>query len=94
MIQNRKLLVRRVTSQLPSPTVLKHISYRLRGALVAGIDTKTEMLLFRTLVFSILFLAGLLDAKSSVGDSVLIVLEPSLHKDKFSIFFNGLEGAL
>ncbi|KAI0927947.1 hypothetical protein AcW2_004113 [Taiwanofungus camphoratus] len=30
-------------------------------------------------------------AKSSTGDSVLVVLEPSLKRDNFSIFFNGLE---
>lgn len=30
-------------------------------------------------------------AKSSTGDSVLVVLDPSLQRDNFSIFFKGLE---
>jgi oligosaccharyltransferase complex subunit beta len=40
---------------------------------------------------------GLLDgigAKSSTGDSVLVVLDPKLDKKDFSIFFGGLEGQL
>ena len=31
-------------------------------------------------------------AKSSTGDSVLVILEPKLQKDNFSIFFDGLRG--
>ena len=31
-------------------------------------------------------------SKSSTGNSVLVVLDPSLSKDNFSRFFNGLEG--
>jgi hypothetical protein len=38
-------------------------------------------------------LAGLVNAKSSSGDSVLVVLESSLPKEDYSIFFRGLEGA-
>jgi len=36
-------------------------------------------------------LSGLVSAKSSSGDSVLVVLEPSLPKEDYSIFFTGLE---
>ncbi|KAJ8454128.1 hypothetical protein ONZ45_g19425 [Pleurotus djamor] len=37
-----------------------------------------------------LSLAALAHARSSTGDSVLVVLEPSLEQDNFSVFFNGL----
>lgn len=45
---------------------------------------------FLNLLF--LGLAGLVAARSSSGNSVLVVLDPSLSKDKFSIFFKDLEG--
>lgn len=35
---------------------------------------------------------GLLHAKSSTGDSVLVLLDSKLDKDDFSLFFGGLEG--
>jgi oligosaccharyltransferase complex subunit beta len=37
-------------------------------------------------------LASWVDAKSSTGNSVLVVVEPN-RKDDFSIFFDGLQGA-
>jgi oligosaccharyltransferase complex subunit beta len=46
----------------------------------------------RTLLVSLLSLAAPLYAKSSTGDSVLVVLEPSLKRDDFSTFFSNLEG--
>jgi len=46
---------------------------------------------FFTLLLPLLGLTGLLEAKSSSGDSVLVVLEPNLPKDDFSIFFKDLE---
>ncbi|EGN96280.1 hypothetical protein SERLA73DRAFT_185948 [Serpula lacrymans var. lacrymans S7.3] len=44
-----------------------------------------------TLLFPLVALARLVAAKSSSGDSVLVLLDPSLEKENFSIFFNGLE---
>jgi oligosaccharyltransferase complex subunit beta len=35
---------------------------------------------------------ALVGARSSTGDNVLVVLEPSLKRDDYSIFFGGLEG--
>lgn len=49
---------------------------------------------FLTLLLPLLGLAGLLEAKSSSGDSVLVVLEPNLPRDDFSIFFKDLEGVI
>lgn len=49
------------------------------------------MLLFRSL-FCAIGLAGVVYAKSSKGDSVLVVVEPK-QQDNYSIFFNGLRGA-
>jgi len=42
-----------------------------------------------TLFLSVLTLSL---AKSSTGDSVLVILDPNLQKDNFSIFFNNLKG--
>lgn len=36
-------------------------------------------------------LAAMVSAKSSTGDSVLVVLEPSLKREDYSMFFGGLE---
>ncbi|KAL6308693.1 dolichyl-diphosphooligosaccharide-protein glycosyltransferase [Sparassis latifolia] len=49
------------------------------------------MLSLWTLLVSIIGIAALAQGKSSTGDSILVVLEPSLKRDNFSIFFNGLE---
>ncbi|KAI0081438.1 dolichyl-diphosphooligosaccharide-protein glycosyltransferase [Panus rudis PR-1116 ss-1] len=38
----------------------------------------------------LLGLASFVSSRSSTGDSVLVILEPRLDKDNFSIFFNGL----
>lgn len=46
--------------------------------------------MFSTWALALLSLAISVCAKSSTGNSVLVVLEPSLDKDHFSIFFNGL----
>ncbi|KAF4604242.1 oligosaccharyl transferase glycoprotein complex, beta subunit [Pleurotus pulmonarius] len=40
--------------------------------------------------FLLLSFAAILHAKSSTGDSVLVVLEPSLDQNNFSVFFDGL----
>jgi oligosaccharyltransferase complex subunit beta len=43
------------------------------------------------LILPFLGLASLVGAKSSAGNSVLVILEPNLKKDDFSIFFKDLE---
>ncbi|KAK0185906.1 oligosaccharyl transferase beta subunit [Armillaria mellea] len=48
------------------------------------------MLSLYTLLSLLFCLFGLLDAKSSTGDSVLVVLDPAAQS-QFSIFFNGLK---
>jgi len=35
---------------------------------------------------------GLLQAKSSTGDSVLVILDNKLNRSDYSLFFGGLEG--
>ena len=35
---------------------------------------------------------GLLQAKSSTGDSVLVILDSKLNRSDYSLFFGGLEG--
>jgi oligosaccharyltransferase complex subunit beta len=47
---------------------------------------------FRSLLLPLVGLTGLINAKSSSGDSVLVVLEQSLRKDDYSIFFTSLIG--
>ena len=49
------------------------------------------MRFLRKLLLPVLALASLALARSSTGDSVLVVLDPSLKKDNFSIFFGDLE---
>ncbi|CCM05772.1 uncharacterized protein FIBRA_08005 [Fibroporia radiculosa] len=49
------------------------------------------MLSLWPLLSSLVCLAAVTYAKSSTGDSVLVVLDQSLKRDNFSIFFNGLE---
>jgi len=51
------------------------------------------MVLLRALTTAILALAGLVNAQSSTGNSVLIVLDKDLKKESFSAFFGGLESA-
>ncbi|TFY70199.1 hypothetical protein EVG20_g2806 [Dentipellis fragilis] len=46
---------------------------------------------FSTLLAPLLALLAVAHAKSSTGDSVLVVLEPKLKKEDFSIFFGNLE---
>ncbi|KIM87409.1 hypothetical protein PILCRDRAFT_275831 [Piloderma croceum F 1598] len=48
------------------------------------------MVAFLSLLLPLISLAGLINAKSSSGDSVLIVLEPNLQKEDYSIFFTSL----
>ena len=50
------------------------------------------MFSLRSLLFSLLFLPSALYAKSSSADSVLVIMEPGLPRDNFSIFFNNLKG--
>ena len=50
-----------------------------------SIDSVVEALL-------VLGIASLASSKSSKGDSVLVILDPKLHQDNYSIFFNGLRG--
>ncbi|KAF7970193.1 hypothetical protein HWV62_24840 [Athelia sp. TMB] len=49
------------------------------------------MLAFWSILLPLAGFAGLVSAKSSSGDSVLVVLEPGLPKEDFSIFFSNLE---
>jgi hypothetical protein len=49
--------------------------------------------MFSLLSCLFLGLAGLVVAKSNPGQSVLVVLEPTLPKADYSIFFKDLEGA-
>lgn len=49
------------------------------------------MFVLRRLVLLGAALAGLVNARSSTGNSVLVVVDPS-RKDDFSIFFDGLKG--
>ncbi|KAH7928174.1 Dolichyl-diphosphooligosaccharide-protein glycosyltransferase 48kDa subunit [Leucogyrophana mollusca] len=49
------------------------------------------MRFFGSAFISLLAFAGLSSAKSSSGDSVLVLLDPSLDKENFSLFFSGLE---
>jgi oligosaccharyltransferase complex subunit beta len=44
--------------------------------------------------FSFVGLLCAVQAKSSTGNSVLVVLQPSLKRDNFTIFFNNLESKL
>ena len=48
------------------------------------------MFSLRTLLILVAGLASYVYAKSSTGNSVLVVVEPK-HKDNFSIFFDGLK---
>ncbi|KZP32633.1 Dolichyl-diphosphooligosaccharide-protein glycosyltransferase subunit [Athelia psychrophila] len=49
------------------------------------------MLALWSLLLPLAGLAGLVHAKSSSGDSVLVVLEPGLPKEDFSVFFSNLK---
>lgn len=53
--------------------------------------TVTMRRLFALAVYLFAFIVGTL-ARSSTGNSVLVVLEKDLPKDEFSTFFSGLEG--
>ena len=44
--------------------------------------------------FSVVSLLCAVQAKSSTGNSVLVVLQPSLKRDNFTIFFDNLESEL
>ena len=50
------------------------------------------MVAFWSLLLPLVGLTGLANAKSSAGDSVLVVLEKSLPKEDYSIFFTSLTG--
>lgn len=50
------------------------------------------MLSLRSLVFLLAALASGLYAKSSTGNSVLVIVEPK-KQDDYSLFFNGLKGS-
>ena len=49
------------------------------------------MVLLRALTTAALAFAGLVNAQSSTGNSVLVVLDNDLKKESFSAFFGGLE---
>jgi hypothetical protein len=52
------------------------------------------MVLLRALTAAILItFAGLVNAQSSTGNSVLVVLDKDRKKETFSAFFGGLESA-
>jgi oligosaccharyltransferase complex subunit beta len=46
------------------------------------------------LLAQLLALAALSIGRSSTGDSVLVVLDPSLKQEDYSLFFNGLKSML
>lgn len=51
------------------------------------------MRFLRKLAAAVVLLASLAFAKSSTGDTVLVLLDPSLKKENFSIFLGDLESA-
>lgn len=53
--------------------------------------TTPAMRFLRSALVSCLALLASVLAKSSSGDKVLVLLDPSLDKANYSIFFNGLE---
>ena len=63
--------------------------YRTPKFLSTALDMARWLALLAQLVALVSFVA----AKSATGDSVLVVLEKDLPKERFSKFFNGLEGA-
>jgi hypothetical protein len=52
------------------------------------------MVAFYVLLATFFGLLTGLDAKSSTGDSVLVLLDNKLDKSDFSLFFGGLEGEM
>ena len=52
------------------------------------------MRFLRKLLLPVLAVASLALAQSSTGNSVLVLLDPSLKKENFSIFFGDLESTL
>ena len=52
------------------------------------------LLSFGAICLSLLSLFTTVRAKSSTGNSVLVLLEPDLNRDNFTIFFDNLESEL
>ncbi len=73
-------------STLTNPSSITAISFCWRS------NFWTTMRNLFSLAVSLLGLASLCQAKSSAGDSVLVLLEPQLERKSFSTFFDGLEG--
>lgn len=46
---------------------------------------------FSLLTALVLGLSAFVRAKSSQGDDVLVILDPKLNRDDYSLFFGGLE---
>jgi len=58
----------------------------------SGKTFSAKMRFLVSALISFLALAGNALARSSTGDSVLVVLDPSLKREDYSKFFGGLEG--
>lgn len=54
------------------------------------VEVQHIMRFFKSALSCLVVLTSVL-AKSSAGDKVLVLLDPSLDKANYSIFFNGLE---
>lgn len=59
-----------------------------------GTGYSTMLLSLGAIFFSLVSLFCAVQAKSSTGNSVLVVLQPSLKRDNFTIFFDNLESEL
>ncbi len=73
------------------------IGDRLRGRVkksVCCLPIISTMARWLSFLAQVAAFASLAWAKSSTGDSVLVVLEKDLQREQFSTFFSGLEGAL
>lgn len=76
------------------------VEYCLPATSSFGIDLRLDLLtiqryivmwLLSSALASLLVLARVSLATSSSGDSVLVLLDPSLDRESYSIFFGGLE---
>lgn len=76
-----------------STTVATHTASAARQhfSLFSFVNGISMRFLWSIISCAVAFLA-LVNAKSSSGDSVLVILEPGLQKEDYSIFFSGLEG--
>lgn len=66
----------------PLPSIFPPTSWR---------RTESNMLSLLPFFTLVLAVCGIIDAKSSTGDSVLVIVDPA-QKNDYSIFFDGLKG--